>query len=142
MKYNFENKNDLNDFYMHDSYFTGFSYDYENRQICFFCDNPYINKKFCFLFHNVILCNMQSCSFWGDGDRILYVCLEEPSPMLNDLIEVQNGGKNLSAGSYLNKSIFFLPIVFQLNSGDVLHIICESVDIEERPLPPEEPYVE
>ena len=59
-----ENKSIIDELYIHDSIFTGFNYDYINRKVYFVCENPYLNMKFDFKFHNVLLLNMQSCSFW------------------------------------------------------------------------------
>ena len=127
-----ENKSVIDDLYIHDSIFTGFNYDYINRKVYFVCENPYLNKKFDFKFHNVLLLDMQSCSFWHGGNRILDIFIEESTPRMNELFEIQKQYKELYEGSYLDQKILYLQIKFQINSGDVLLIICEYIEFEEQ----------
>ena len=74
---------------------------------------------------------MQSCLFWKGGDSILVVYLDENNDELKHLIEIQNSKPDLYDGSCLSESTDYLPVVFEINSGDVLLIICESLDIIE-----------
>lgn len=130
---NCRNSKIIDNIYIHDSIFSGFSYNYKSREIFLECEQRYLNKRFRFLFHNVILCNMQSCSFWHGGNSILDISLEESSSQMNELIEIQNQHKELYKGSYLDQGISYLQIKFEINSGDILFIICESFDLEEEP---------
>ena len=128
MKINFENKNELNKLYIHDSEFFGYCYNYSKRQISFLCDDLYYRKRTQLIFSNVILSNLQSCSFWHSGSSILYVNLEENPSQLQELMEIQKEKQDIYEGSYLDRGIKYLPIVFQLNSGDTLLIICETME--------------
>lgn len=127
-----ENKSIIDELYIHDSIFTGFNYDYINRKVYFVCENPYLNKKFDFKFYNVLLLDMQSCSFWHGGNRILDIFIEESTPQMNELFEIQKQYKELYEGSYLDRKILYLQVKFQINSGDVLLIICEYIEFEEQ----------
>lgn len=127
-----ENKSVIDDLYIHDSIFTGFDYDYINRKICFICENPYLNRKFYFEFYNVLLFDMQSCSFWHGGNRILDIFIEKATPQMNELLEIQKQHQELYEGSYLDRKILYLQIKFQINSGDVLLIICEYIEFKEQ----------
>ena len=129
-----ENKSVIDDLYIHDSIFTGFDYDYINRKICFICENPYLNRKFYFEFYNVLLFDMQSCSFWHGGNRILDIFIEKSTPQMNELLEIQKQHQELYEGSYLDRKILYLQIKFQINSGDVLLIICEYIEFKEQNL--------
>lgn len=127
-----ENKNVIDALYIHDSIFTGFDYDYANRKIHFTCENLYLNRKFDFEFYNVLLFDMQSCSFWHGGNRILDMFVEESTPQMNELLEIQKQYQELYEGSYLDRGILYLQIKFQINSGDVLFIICEHIEFKEQ----------
>ena len=133
-KINHNNKQEVDDMYIHDSKFTGYLYDYDKRQISFSCNNIFLKKEFSFLFQNVILCEMQSCSFWHGGDSILVISLVDNPPQLKQLMKVQSENQELYRDSYLDKGISYLSVQFEMNSGDTLLIICESFDWREEDL--------
>ncbi len=125
-----ENKSIIDSLYIHDSVFTGFDYDYTNRKIHFKCENSYY-KRFDFKFHNVILCDMQSCSFWHGGNAILDMFIEDTTPQMDELLKIQKEHQELYEDSYLDRGILYLQIKFQMNSGDVLLVICEYLEFDE-----------
>jgi hypothetical protein len=127
-KIDYNNKNEINNLRVHDSEFNGLCYNYKKRQISFSCKNSFFNEDFEFIFNNVIFCSMQSCSFWHGGNNILNIYLEENSAHMKQLIEIQNSDMDLYDGSYLSKGIIYLPIEMEINSGDKLLIICESIN--------------
>ena len=131
MRIDFTNRKEIDKLYIHDSFFEGYVYNYYKRQINFSCNNSYLKKKFIFTFNNVIFSSMQSCLFWLGGNSILVVYLDENNDELKHLIEIQNSKPDLYDGSCLSESTDYLPVVFEINSGDVLLIICESLDIIE-----------
>ena len=131
MNINFANKNEINNIYVHDSIYEGFTYTYNQRTIEMNCKNFYLHKEFHFQFNNVIFCEMQSCSFWRGGNYILNISLEENSQQLNDLLKLQSQHKDLYKGSYLDREINYLSIRVEINSGDTMLIICENVDFVE-----------
>lgn len=131
MRIDHNNKQEVNDMYIHDSKFTGYLYDYDKRQISFSCNNIFLKKKFSFLFQNVIFCEIQSCSFWHGGDSILVISLVDNPPQLKQLMKIQSENQELYKDSYLDKEISYLSVQFEMNSGDILLIICESFDWRE-----------
>lgn len=129
--FNFRNKEKVDELYIHDSDYVGFSYDYDKRKVFLTCDNAYLKKRFYFEFNNVILCNMQSCGFWGGGNSIYSIWLEQSCPAFEELMDIQDENKESYAMSYLDMGIDYLSIKCQINSGDVLLVICESLDFTE-----------
>lgn len=131
-----ENKNIINDLYIHDSIFEGYSYDYENRIITFSCDNHYLKKRFKFKFNNVIFSKLQSCCFWGINCCYIYdVKLRENTDDFHQLMNIKNTNPDWFKNSYLDKKdIEYITIEFKLNSGDTILIICENIDLEQEDL--------
>lgn len=56
----------------------------------------------------------------------------ENSPQMEQLLEIQNSNKNLYEGSYFDKGKNYLSVEMQINSGDTLLIICESIEFLEK----------
>ena len=131
INFNFDNKEKVKDLYIHDSEYVGFSYDYDQRKVFLSCDNAYLKKIFHLEFNNVILCNMQSCEFWGGGNSVYAIYLKQPCPPFEELEEIQNQHKEFYAMSYLDMGINYLSIETKLNSGDALLVVCESFDFTE-----------
>ena len=134
MRFDFRNKEKVNDLYIHDSTFEGYSYDYGKRQINLSCKNFFIKKFFRFTFNNVIYSGLQSCTFWGYGNRILVIYLEDDLPEMERLMEIQNARPEIHAGSCLDDGTQYISVKFEINSGDTLLIICESMECEEEKL--------
>ncbi len=129
MKIDWNNRNEINKIYVHDCEFTGYSYDYDKRQISLQCEGNFLNLKHSFLFNNVIFTKMQSCTFWHGGDSIMYIALEEEETELKILKKIHDEKEyDLTE---LDEGISYLSIEMLINSGDMLLIICESVDYEE-----------
>ena len=125
------NKKDIEKINVHDSVFSGYVYDYDNKQIRFSCSNNYpLNQCFNFCFYNVIFVEVQGCSFWHGGNNILGIFIEETSAQLDQLYQLQKAKKDLYAGSYLDKGITYITVEIQLNSGDTILIICEKIECD------------
>lgn len=131
MHINYYNKSEFNKINSHDSEFTGYLYDYDKRQIKIWFNNHFLKKILYFEFNNVIFCEMQSCYFWGGGNSIYTISLVENPEQFNRLIKIQNSNPDLYKRSYLDKGICYITIKLEINSGDVLLIICENVDYHE-----------
>ena len=116
---------------IHDSEFSGYSYDYENRQIIMRCKNIYASKCLEFIFENVVVSHLQSCVFWGSGYNILWMTVSENHKYLDELNQRQAKNSDNDYGSYLDKGNRYLAIEFTINSGDTLLIICEKVIYKE-----------
>lgn len=134
MRISYENIHQLTDIHVHDCLFSGYVYDYENRSVQFTCVDSYEKKAKTFCFQNVVLVQLQSCSFWHGGSNILWMNYDEEHPLLHQLECMQMEKQELFEGSFMDRGIRYLPIEFTINSGDVLVIISESVDYEEKPL--------
>lgn len=129
---NYSNRQELDKISLHDSLFEGFCYNYEKRQVTFTCKNYHIKKVYTFEFCNVILCNMQSCCFWGKGYNLYDMWLNEKPNELKNLMETQNSKPDLHMHSYLNKGIKYISIEIMVNSGDKLIVICETINFLEK----------
>ncbi len=127
---NNDNKNEVNDLYIHDSDFTGFQYSYTERQITLTCNNTYLNKTFFFKFNNVIFSKLESFNLWGDGIRIMYIALKDDARELDELTKKYSSKPDYKL-SYLGQETPYLLIKFLINSGDELFIICENIDYVE-----------
>ena len=126
MHYNFNNQQKINDLYLHDYIFTGFSYDYYAKEVMFSCRK--IKKAYNFMFHNVLEINMQSGFFWGEIDRIYDIELGDCTDEIKRIVESHSGqGVNTETES-INLIHNCICVKFPILSGDVLTIICESMD--------------
>ena len=134
MKINSENKDVLNKIYLHDAIFTGFTYDYAERQIKIVCENRCTGKLHELAFENVISSVLQSCEFWGPSPEVYGMWTEEKSSVLEKLYEQQLAEDPMWVYSQMKKDNNYIIAVIQLISGDKLEIICESVDHTESEL--------
>ncbi len=126
MYYNFKNQQAINDLHLHDFIFTGFSYDYYAKEVMFSCRK--MKKVYNFIFHNVLEINMQSGFFWGEIDRIYDIVLGDCADEIKRLTEMHSSqGKGTKITS-INLNCDFISVKFPILSGDVLTIICESMD--------------
>ena len=128
MKINSINKERIEDIYLHDSVYSGYTYDYSRRQIHLSCRNSWTKKQHDFLFENVIYCSMQSCSFWHGGNSMMGISLDEQPIQMAELISIQNEHKDLYKNSFLDRGITYIALRIEINSGDTLLIICECID--------------
>ncbi len=129
MRIDWSNRNEMTNLNLHDCSFTGYSYDYDKRQISFHCGVGYIGMEFNVVFHNVIFSKMQSCTFWHGGDSIMYIALEEEETELKTLKKIHD--EKEYDFTKLDEGISYLSVEMSINSGDMLTIICESIDYEE-----------
>ncbi len=135
MIYNYNNKEEFDKIYLHDSIFEGFNYNYDDREISFLCKHYYVNKIYNFRFHNVIYSKLQSCFFWGGGNCVYDIyCTETPDEFKKLIHDVQTNKHIYFEHSYLDRGINYVTIEIMINSGDSLIIICESVEVLENDL--------
>lgn len=127
---NNDNKNEVDNLYIHDSFFTGYQYNYTERQITLTCNNDYLKKTFFFKFNNVIFSKLESFALWGKGANIMYISLEEDARKLDELTQKYSTTPDYKL-SYLGQETPYLIINFLINSGDELFIICENIDYVE-----------
>lgn len=134
LEYNYRNMRSLNSVYVHDSEFTGFSHYYDHRTVELSCTNAYIRKKQTFIFENVIVLHMQSCSFWNGGNSIAWMTVSDRTEYLDRLIEIQSNNSQKYEGSYLDQGIRYIAVEFTINSGDTLLIVCQKIHYTEMEL--------
>lgn len=127
MKINSDNKEMINNIDIHDNIFVGCNYSYKNR-ILFLIVNNFRND-YNIIFNNCIFYSMQSCDFWHGGNNILGINIVEESKEMNELLEIQNTYPGLYEGSFLDRGITYLSVEIEVNSGDKMLIICESIEI-------------
>jgi len=129
MQFCYENRKDLESIYIHDTVFYGFEYLYSLKQIKFHCNRKIDNTDYLFTFNNVIFFNVQTCFLWGPGPHILWLSVEEESSYMNEINKLKNDNR-LTPDTPLGKNISYIQIIFKLNSGDEIFIICESIDLK------------
>lgn len=114
--------------YEHDCMFSGFSYDYDDRTIQFKMIRPLDNIVQYFQLNNVVLFNVQSCSFWHGGNAVYDACCYSEHPFFQQLDILRNENVNNLSGSYLDTEIKYIVFSLEINSGDTFLAICESVE--------------
>ena len=134
MEFKFENRYLLDNINIHDSEFSGYSYDYEKRKAFFSCRNSFMKKAQTFSFQNVILVHLQSCSFWHGGNAIAWMEISDRNEHLDVLLKYQQSNSEKFKDSFLDQGIPYFVVEFVINSGDSLIIVCESVIYEEKEL--------
>ena len=132
MIFDYRNKNDLKEINIHDSDFTGYNYDYSNRTIVLTCNNRFTGKCLHFQFMNVIYSSLQSCSFWGGGNAVLWLNVNERDVGLDSLYELQRKNKEEYALSDLDQGIEYIIVEVTINSGDKLLIVSQWIEFQEK----------
>lgn len=130
MVIDYKNKEIIEEIYVHDSVLENFLYERASRRIIVNCSNSYLGKKYMLICNNVIICELQSCLFWGAGNNILGINCSD-SKKLHELMMVQTDNKELYQGSLLDQGLDYLCFELQMNSGDTISIVCENLDFRE-----------
>ena len=127
MLFKYSNMKDIEQLGVHDCVFSGFSYDYENRKVDFVLVDPIARIDHVFCFENVIFIDLQSCSFWHGGCNVIDMYVNE-LPLAQERYWKDEAGKHdWYIGSQLGKGIAYISVGLQLNSGDTLDIISETL---------------
>lgn len=126
-----KNRKIMDEFRIHDSEFSGLNYDYDKRIIEMICNNYCLEKTVSIKYNNVIFFEVQSCCFWSEGNNIRGIYIEEHSDKLQELKKIQDINGEEYQTSYLNREIMYMQVTIELNSGDEIHIICQSIDWNE-----------
>lgn len=138
MHYDYQNLDQLNNVYFHDSKFDGFQYHYltDMRHVVeLSCELRWPKHiKYSLRFLNVAYQETQSFTLWGGGDAIMWVNAERTSNQeIQHILNVER--TQISAESWNTiKTESAVPLVttdIRLNSGDRMRIICESIEIAE-----------
>lgn len=128
MIFSYENRDQLDKQYIHDSEFNGYRYDYNERKIIISCIDSFYKRRIQLIFCNVIFSEMQSCLFWYGGNSIYDIWLEKNSYQMQHLLKIQKSNKDKYDYNCLTEGINYLEIKIQINSGDTFFIICESLN--------------
>ena len=119
-------------FYEHDCTFSGFTYDYENRTVQFCMNNCFNRIEQSFKLNNVVLFKLQSCSFWHGGNAVYDICCYQEHLFLRELEAIREENRDNIPGSFLDSETEFIVFELQINSGDILLAICESVEYDKK----------
>lgn len=121
--YNKENKEYIMSYLfnipIHDSSFKEISYDKENKRIFIILENKYSNNRINIVFTGVkILFSFDSDS-WGTNETVSSLTLETDFSIFKTLI-----------GQYQINVDNEIYLMFQMFSGNEIHIICKEVSFE------------
>ena len=111
---------------LHDFAFTGFTFDYDNKEIHMSCENIFLKKRCSLCFKEIYYFEGQNCGFWGGGDAIMSIDRIDVAPYiqkLSSLHKMQNVIREISFDKLQGISWF-------LNSGDECVVICKDIMIE------------
>ena len=126
----YNNLKALDDVYVHDSAFSSFLYDYQDRRLNLTLINRHLSQTISLYFNNVICFNMQSCCFWGPSS-VVYDMWSDPSPaFFQELQKKRETDYEDFYQSYLDRECTYISIIIKIASGDELQVTCESIDIE------------
>ena len=106
--------------YIHDAKILSFKYDIAEKIINIETLNENFAYKINFIFYNVKFFLSTSGHAYGSSETILSLTLEKNSAFLKDLMQICKHN--------VNDCIYLL---FQLFSGDELHIVFETVSIDQ-----------
>lgn len=133
MKINYKNEKEVEKIYVHDAFFEAFQYDYMKKEINIKLNNIFINKKHKCIFKAVIYCEIIGTELWGQVERIIDWEIIENSKKLNELLLADKKDNNDYINSLFKRkpNVKYITTKFTLNSGDIVLIICEEIDIDE-----------
>ena len=122
-----ELRNFLYNSYDHDANIKSITCDYENKSIEISLFNAFFGVKINYIFHFVEVVLSIKGSWNGDQTEIIGITAEEDFSYLK---------KHLSNHSEYNQNSLYL--LFQMFSGDELHIVSKEVTIEITPMESDE----
>lgn len=132
MVFNFDNQAALEDIYFHDSVFSGFVCDYDRRQVRFDLRHGWSGKRYHLCFRSVVALEMQGCAFWGCGNSVYHLWIDENPDYFHRFAERHR--EDSYKCSLLDEGTCFMSVIMQLHSGDELRLTCESVEVTEEDL--------
>lgn len=121
----------------HDCYFTGITYDYEEKCVYFSFDDEYIVTSYSVKFCNTIHVSIQACELWGPTDRISSWYTRDTDSFMEQIKKDEYCGKEI-LDIPLDQ---FIGIEIGLISGDTIFMICEKIIIESKRKPMVPEYV-
>ena len=104
---------------IHDAKFISFIYDYNRKNITIEAINAIVKTKISILFKNVDIVFAFKGNEFGDRETISSLCVEKNSSFLeNSILKFKQMSKD------------YLYLVFEMFSGDEIHIISQEVHFE------------
>lgn len=121
---NLKNKEEIDNYYVHDSIIEEYKYNYEKKEIQINMLNYYQKIKHTFIFKEVYYCEIINIDSWGKGSDILDWELIENDSKINDLNKIYEkyNEKNCFDGLQVSSK-------FTLSSGDSIKIIFREVEV-------------
>lgn len=130
----YENQKALEEIYFHDCVYEGFAYDYPSREVRFDLVHRWMGKRYSLCFRNVVALENQGCGFWGGGNAVYHIWIDDDPAYFRRLENIQaENGENYRY-SRLDQGIRYISVIMQLNSGDELKLTCEAVEVAEQNL--------
>ena len=108
--------------YIHDAKFESIKYECESSSLKIRAINPIFNVKIDLIFRNIIIAFTTRGNEFGSNETILSLTAEDDFSYLQNYIQ-----------KYNESSEDFLYLLFQMFSGDELHIVSEEVIVEIQP---------
>ena len=127
MIFDYYNQQKIDDQYIHDSDFEGFSYDNGRGRVTTICVNRFEKIKNTLIFHEVFGVETQACKFWGGGNSVCDIWIGEGT-LIRKLLEDFSHNSN---GSWYDPSEELkqcIEVCLQVNSGDMLTIVCKQLE--------------
>ncbi len=131
MIFNFENAKAIEDIYFHDCAYEGFAYDYKQRAVRLELVHEWQKKRYSLCFQNVVALQVQGCGFWGGGNSVYYLWIDDDPAYFRALEVLQAKNPENYRHSQLDQGIRYISIIMQMHSGDELKITCETVEVAE-----------
>lgn len=103
---------------IHDARLEHYQYDREHKTLGCMFYNPIYNNSINLLFENVAIVLLFNGNRWGDGDAVLSLTVEEDSLHASNFVQI--------CGENYHDSLYLL---FQMFSGEELHIIAKEISI-------------
>ena len=128
MKFDWMNRNEICNIDIRDSIIFQYYYSCEARDLYLTCKNEVSNKRFHFLFRNVLFSTLYGNQM-NTADSIEKIMVEEPSKCLQQLLMADQSQNAKSP--WFEWDIPFLTLEIQMKSGAKLIIVCDDIYFKE-----------
>lgn len=138
-QYTYKNKEEINNIYIHDSYFGDINVNINNKEIHILLKGKYLENKgehfkneSCTLsFQNVIHFECNRLDLWGgEENRILDLYLEEDDSVkqfISSKVKKEQEKCYPTPIEFIQDTEKFISICILTNTGDVTNIVCEKM---------------
>lgn len=131
-QYTYKNKEEINDIYIHDSYFADINLSINNKKIYITLEGEYLKNKSCsIILENVIHFEFDRLALWGgEENRILDIYLEKndnAEEFINNKVKKEQEECSSTIIEFAQEKNIFINVCIKTNTGDVTSIICEKM---------------